>query len=1153
MKGDFSKWEFDVHDNYTGVLHQQGRALIDQDWNASNQIVSYLRKLQGRDAIGPNVAAVPAEVKDSFRVIDATAPATATEAGDDSSVIITLHPGRVWVDGLVVQVSSPTSTYTRTALYLAPPIQDPQFDPSTINVGVRDAVILEIWEESLSAFQDPTDLIEPALGGVDTTERVKLFHNLRLLRLEPDDNCGNLADKLADDFENKGKLTVTPAPDLAIAGECPVEAGGGYTGFEHYLFRIEIAEPDGDDNARFKWSRFDGGLVGRGTYDSDSQEINILANDQMINHSGLNSFYLEALQEVPNGGGWAVEFTANTTLSSDGILSLTNIIGNWPGGDGEDAFFRLWDGIALINDFQTELPTPNELVVGLGIRLEFEPPIPPITGNTNYTQGDYWTFPVRAAGVDFDPSVWPTNSPPQGIHYHRVPLTILTWNAVPTTTIEAPHNIHECRHVFQPLSKLDGCCSYTVGDGMRSHGDYESIQEAIDNLPSTGGEICLLPGIYKENVTIASMENVVIKGCDKRTVVMSAEKEKPIFHIIGSKCIALEHMDMEAYGGTGIFIESSENGRLSEINVINNRILACINAIRVEDEDGEKIKILSNTIRMLDKEGGDVAIFIQATDSIIEDNDITVIPADILTPEVDIPGVDPVPNPTDPCADPELFFLYRPFLTQYVNGIWAYVLKNFPVKQFKTPGGIQVAGRSEGIKVSKNRISGGYWNGITLGHIPSEYKDVSEEIKKEYGLNFLSSDRLTTFQERFESFIEDLTIEGNEIRNMGLNGMGVVGFFSLKNIALIVSVEDLTIYRNHIEKCLQQIPSEIPTIMKMEMGFGGISLSDCENLVIRENRIEDNGKSHIEPVSGIFILHGEKIDISDNRILNNGPRTSEKDNDARPGFRGGIVIGLTFKKAFYKSFDDKEFIASDGIPSVKIHDNIVTQPLGQALFIKAFGPVSVVGNHLTSQGADYRVNPLSLIAGAVFILNLGVSKDLIGMLLLSSFKMMTNAAHMSGTMATPNTGLLYALYLPSGNVLFSNNQTTLDLRAPEPNYTLSSQFIASLDDVSYVGNQSECSSFNDLVISNTVIFGVTVRTNDNRFQEGITMARYSLFSYGLMNTCATNQATHCLHVLGNPSFRVYGGNKVLMDANCKSAIKKLYEYYNIKTEVITTG
>lgn len=373
---------------------------------------------------------------------------------------------------------------------------------------------------------------------------------------------------------------------------------------------------------------------------------------------------------------------------------------------------------------------------------------------------------------------------------------------------------------------------------------------------------------------------------------------------------------------------------------------------------------------------------------------------------------------------------------------------------------------------------------------------------------------------------------------MGLNGIGVINFFSLRRIKLMVSVEDLTIYRNIIEHCLQQVPDRLPNTMKLEMGYGGISLADTENCVIRENRIENNGRSHIEPVSGIFILSGEAVDISDNRILNNAPKTSDAGKNARPGVRGGIVINNSFKKVKQALIENNPAILKDGIPAVKIHDNIVTQPLGQALMIRALGPVSIVGNSLISQDADLRSNPLSKIAASVLIQNLGRSKDLVAATILPKFKYMANANSVylaSRRTVAPGFDLTIPpiLYLPNGNVLFANNQVSLDLRDDEIQGAWSSQAFHSLDDVAYVSNQSECTSFLDRIITNVDIKAFTIRTSDNRFQEGFTMADCSLISYGMMNTCATNQATHCLFTYPNsPPFGMKGANIVLYNQNC---------------------
>src|SRR5882724_11288473 len=387
MKGDFSRWAFDPVANFSGVLYQQGRVRTDVDDNAATAIGAHWRGTAARDVIGAGIAAAPAEAGGGFKVVSAKVVA--------GSVAVRLDPGRLWADGLHLYLPS-AGPVDLPAAYLAPPLQTPQASVATIAAGVRDAVVLEVWEESVSAFQEPLQLLEPALGGPDTTERARVSARLALMRLGPNDDCSAVG-RAADDFAAKGKLTVTPAPAILIPGDCPIEAGGGYTGFEHYLYRIEIAEPLAGV-ARFKWSQFNGGLVGRGRFTAGapgSGTVAITGNDQMINHSGLTGFYLEALVREPVFGVWSVALTADATLPQDGTLALTNIEGAWPAAPTETAFFRLWNGIRPVADFP---PGPNPVELQDGILLTLEAPA---AGNVNYAPGDYWTFPVRASGTPF--------------------------------------------------------------------------------------------------------------------------------------------------------------------------------------------------------------------------------------------------------------------------------------------------------------------------------------------------------------------------------------------------------------------------------------------------------------------------------------------------------------------------------------------------------------------------------------------------------------------------------------------------------------------------------------------------------------------------------------------------------------------------------
>lgn len=701
MKGDFSYLDINAGDAYTGVLHQQGRVLLDRDWNAAQQIDTRLRTAAAADTFGPNVLAVPAAQADAFKVVAAKT--------DGTTVQVQLLAGRAWAAGVPVALSAPT---TLTATYVAPPIA-PATAPASIAAGVRDAVLLEVWEDSVNGFQVPNELIEPALGGPDTTERLRAFAVAQLLRLGPNEDCSAVA-KLADG--PKGRLTVSPAPVLAISGDCPLEAGGGYTGLEHYLYRVEIAEPTATGDARFKWSQFNGGLVGRGLFTAGAVpgtgSVAVTGNVQQIDLCGLSSFWLEALLFDPLVGAWRVVFTADAVRTGDGLLGLSNVAGVWPALSPSTGFFRLWNGIGRIADYP--VGTPVELKDG--IRLEFEAPAP---GNTNYRAGDYWSFPVRASGAAFAPPIWPANAPPHGVVYRRVTLAEIVWNAALSATFDAGE-IEDCRKIFRPLTNQKICCTFNVGDGVTSFGDFDSIEEALRHLPASGGEICLMPGLHNTNCVIRGREHVTIRGCGVRTKLTPRAEgsTQPIFHVIDSHDIELLHMDLFTLGGSAIVVEGTKPGAAHDIEIAQHRILACTNAVFARNVAG--VNVRHNRIRMLDKRSSGVGIYLAGDDSLIERNDIRLLPFDRMPP-VDIPddGEDPI-DPTDPCARLELTFANPLIFLAYVDIVWAVALPllplpTLPLNPYRALGGIQLGGGSERVKVLENTVVGGAGNGITLG------------------------------------------------------------------------------------------------------------------------------------------------------------------------------------------------------------------------------------------------------------------------------------------------------------------------------------------------------------------------------------------------------------------------------------------------------
>src|SRR4029079_1245774 len=90
---------------------------------------------------------------------------------------------------------------------------------------------------------------------------------------------------------------------------------------------------------------------------------------------------------------------------------------------------------------------------------------------------------------------------------HVVPLAYVDLDA---------GTITDCRRRFRPLYKIGGCCTVTVGDGVSSWGDVSTIAAALARLPASGGEICIGPGVYNENILVTGRSNVTFPGCGRR-------------------------------------------------------------------------------------------------------------------------------------------------------------------------------------------------------------------------------------------------------------------------------------------------------------------------------------------------------------------------------------------------------------------------------------------------------------------------------------------------------------------------------------------------------------------------------------------------------------------------------------------------------------
>lgn len=1118
MNGDFSHWRLDPAENFNGVLQQQGRVLLDRDWNEQTRITQHWQDESGRDVIGGGLAAVPVDAPDGFNVVAAV---VAGGPGHER-VELQVRPGRVWADGLLCYLpadpADPAAPVLRVADYLQPPIDDTPGSIGTIDPGVRDIVVLEVSREALNAFQVPERLLEPALGGPDTTERMHLRMAFKLYRADAGETCTNV--NLNDDPADKGRLTVQLQPTVNVPGDCPVVLGGGYTGFEHFLYRIEIAAVDGAQPRSFKWSQFNGGLVGRGQLvNVPNNRIALRANHAAILNSGLSSFYCEVLSFDEERGLWQPTFGADVTLSGSDLIIGTVRLGAFAAA-AETVFFRLWNGIEPIADFDG--PAPVELMDG--IQLQFDP-----ATATNFAPGDYWMFTVRAGEITND-AVLIDDAIPFGPAYHRVALAEINWTAPDVPVV--PPDIEDCRRRFRPLTRLDTCCTVRVGDGDTSLGDYESIQAAIDALPAEGGMVCILPGVYRETITIDNRENVTLSGCGPRTRLLpeNVDAADAVITIHGGRNIVIESLAVEAAGrGRGIdalglnpFSEAPQvatsliEGLTIQDVGVTSTLLAGINAEFVRD-----LTILRCLVRMNDVTCVEHAVVVLADDGLIEHNVIEV-----------------------PVRSDEPALVGLALSGEFVPGAMAM-------------GGLHLRSLCERVRVIDNLIRGGSGQGITLGSL-AWFSEDGEPVPPENEPEEPDPDPCDPAQPSDSGVVidpvdlgeggvirvgsggplYDIRIERNRILGMGCNGIGVIGFFDLSEVDEFISVINLSILGNDIRGCRRRDTEPPPDALEDFIGYGGIVLADVENLVVHDNTIVDNGSDWLDPVCGVFVLHGEGIDLMRNRIVNTGARTTEPPSDARSGQRGGVVVRYALPPTTALNGILASGPAQNGVPALRLHDNIVSQPLGRALVANGIGPMSIVANQFTSQGVvPTSVDLSSFMAATVQILNLGMSNEFYLQVLL--FAVLNKgyakdylAAAGDNAVAAGRAGLddaTLARLLANGQVLFSDNQVNLDLLARGLSLALTSVLIVTLDDLACHDNQCEANLFDDFLIAHAIHVAFSQSTSGNRWKEGLFNALLSAFTLTFtMNTTTDNQGTHCIVVRGWPSRIVDDHNIVLL-------------------------
>ena len=222
-------------------------------------------------------------------------------------------------------------------------------------------------------------------------------------------------------------------------------------------------------------------------------------------------------------------------------------------------------------------------------------------------------------------------------------------------------------------------------------------------------------------------------------------------------------------------------------------------------------------------------------------------------------------------------------------------------KGLGAPGGVQIAGASKDVFIIENEIEGGDGNGIALGSVRLLNADGVDTGVLTGVVMTPKDDCATTISNQIPGTISsgggkatvvaasrliNVTIARNRIRDMGLCGIGPVGFFDLAAAVEAISLENLTIAGNTIERSLNW------PLAENAFGYGAICVPDVKVLRILDNAITDFGATPgAAHAWGILVLLAELAEISRNRVLETRDfALASSDAKEEAGGRGGIAI-----------------------------------------------------------------------------------------------------------------------------------------------------------------------------------------------------------------------------------------------------------------------
>jgi hypothetical protein len=437
VKGDFSRISFSARKHFSQVLLQQGRVLLDADFNEQGAIVANALRQLTRDLLGPHAGP---EDGLGFRI------------GNDSGRII-IGPGRYFVDGLLAS----NTPFLETGS-IAPLFYDTQpgypfpgsVEAANFELDKPYFLYLDVWEREVTWLDDGS-LREVALGGPDTAVRAQVVWQVRAVEHQPPVGVFNPEAWLEEHLQRHHWETINGArlPQMKAWTDsksdsdrtpCTADPLGGYIGLENQHYRVEIHQDGlGGRPITFKLSRDNGGVAGA--------LVEQQGNDLVVHgaRNGEHAFapgqWIELTDEVDRLNSRPgimmrlvkvhrerLTFDPATESRPPPPLSQLSkpVIRRW---DHRESRHYELNGGAIVLEPDKTYPVER------GIQISFRKAA---TGSAPaYRSGDFWLIPARATIGDIE---WPSHTEvvdgqprrapdfvePDGVHHAYAPLALVT-------------------------------------------------------------------------------------------------------------------------------------------------------------------------------------------------------------------------------------------------------------------------------------------------------------------------------------------------------------------------------------------------------------------------------------------------------------------------------------------------------------------------------------------------------------------------------------------------------------------------------------------------------------------------------------------------------------------------------------------------------